>query len=274
MAADTPNEPERPAASGPGWPTTPQPPAASTPPGDDHDDYDDEGEEEYAEYDLSGRKGRFGGRGRLVAIAVAAVVLVGAGAAFALTSGGDDGGGSDETSGDDGSGSGDDPMADAAFEYAECMRENGVDMPDPVVNDDGGVQIGGGMGEPGEEPSPQDREEMEAAEEECGSILEEAQQGGGPQLTPEEIAERQDQALALAQCMRDRGWTAFPDPQVDENGGIGIAIEADSGLPVPGDPDAEQFEQDQQECNEESGLGDPGGEGPQTDEAGGGSSEG
>ena len=35
-------------------------------------------------------------------------------------------------------------MREQMLEYAQCMRDHGIDMPDPTFSDDGGVQIGVG----------------------------------------------------------------------------------------------------------------------------------
>ena len=53
---------------------------------------------------------------------------------------------------------------DAFVEYAGCMREQGIDMPDPDFSD-GGMMIEMGSGTPGDEA------EFEAAHKECQSIL-------------------------------------------------------------------------------------------------------
>jgi hypothetical protein len=44
--------------------------------------------------------------------------------------------------------------------YAECMREHGIDMPDPVVDDDGRAQM--------QMPDTVNRQEFQAASAECG----------------------------------------------------------------------------------------------------------
>lgn len=230
--SDTPYDP-----GGPNWP--PDDPDIPT-----HTDTDDE----ELVFDLTGRRRFLGGK-RLVGAAIGAVVLVGAGAAFGLTSG-DDGGSSESATGDD-SGSGD-PMADAYYDYAGCMRENGLeDWPDPMVDEDGGVDMDPGGGDAYDLDDP----DVEAANEECQAILDDAESANaGPGLTPEEQAERQDQTLAMAQCMRDRGWD-FPDPEISEDGGnVGISVGPDANLPEEGEPDFDQFEQDHEECNEEAGL--------------------
>ena len=228
-------------------------PGAGGEDGEDDDDEDDD--EEYA--DDGPRRRRFLSGGRLLVASVIVLLLLGGGAALALTGGGDDendpGGDQDDAQ---------QSMEDAALEFAQCMREHGIDMADPQVDGNGGIAIGGPAdrsagGDGPESVTPQDREEMEAAQEACQDILDEARPEG-QQLTPDEVAERQDQALAMAQCMRDKGWENFPDPVVDEDGGIQIRMDADNGLPRPGDPNADQFQQDQEDCSEESGLGQPG----------------
>lgn len=222
------------------------------------------GESPIVHEDEAPSRRRLLGGGRLVATGVVVLVLLGGGAALAVGGGDDDAddgvatmegsdGGDGGTEDDDGGG-GNGPvdeseMEDAMLEYVQCMRDHGIDMPDPEFGD-GTVTMNG----PG--PGEADPEEMEAADEACQPILEEAMPDM-PDLSPEELAERQDQVLAMAQCMRDRGYD-FPDPEVNEDGGIAIGG-GDPGeggqLPGPGD---EQFEQDMEECNEESGLGNPG----------------
>ena len=60
-----------------------------------------------------------------------------------------------------------DPMADAAFEFAQCMRDNGIaDFPDPLVEADGAIQI-----RPPEGLGP---DELAAAEEVCLPLLDPA----------------------------------------------------------------------------------------------------
>lgn len=75
-------------------------------------------------------------------------------------------------------------IQDRMFEYAECMRENGYDLPDPDFSDGGGprVQSGGDPGDDGPtlvigpfgEMDPGDPA-FQAAQEACGYLL-----GGGP----------------------------------------------------------------------------------------------
>jgi hypothetical protein len=237
---ETPNEPlgpdedrrrqqNDPAANPPG--------GQSPPPGDEDDDDEDLGEEQ------APSRRRILSAGRLAAAGVVVVALLGGGAVLAL-SGGDD----DSTSSSDGNGS---SLEDAAFEFSKCMRDNGIeDFPDPQVDADGGISIGGSA-----VANQRDTEEFQAAQEACEHILDDATVENGQQLTPEELAEQRDQILVMAQCVRDRGYENFPVPEVDEYGRIRMN-------------NSDVDEQVVNECMQEAGAdqppgdeGEPGGEG-------------
>lgn len=70
---------------------------------------------------------------------------------------------------------------DTVLEYAQCMRDQGVDMPDPEFNDGGGVQFGdpGGAGGGGLD---QNDPAFQEAQEACQDIISGLQSGGGPQM--------------------------------------------------------------------------------------------
>ena len=57
-------------------------------------------------------------------------------------------------------------MQARALEFAQCMRDHGVDMPDPQFTEDGGVmmQVGG----PGQQLDP---DTMQAAQEACNELM-------------------------------------------------------------------------------------------------------
>ena len=57
-------------------------------------------------------------------------------------------------------------MREQLLEFAECMRDHGIDMPDPVFGEDGRVTMSAEAGERFE-PGVDD-EAFEAASEECG----------------------------------------------------------------------------------------------------------
>jgi hypothetical protein len=206
---------------------------------------------------------------------------------LSLAACGDDGGGGDgvatldegaagagDDSGDGGGTNGerptDDPeFQDAMLEYAQCMRDHGVDMPDPEFSDDGGVHISGpgpGGDDGGKGVGPDD-EKWQEADEACNSIIEDAM----PEemaLDPEEQAELQDRLVETAECMREKGYD-MPDPEVDDKGRVSMKAgpgEGDNG-PRPGD---DQFEQDMEDCGggPVRGPGGDSGNGSSTDETG------
>jgi hypothetical protein len=188
-----------------------------------------------------------------------AVLVLGGALAACGGGGGDDGsdgvasideGAAAEEEDDGGSGGGgavdDSEIEDAMLEYAQCMRDNGIDMPDPEFEDGGGVHLGFDS-ESGIDP---ESEEFKAAEEACEPIMEEARPD--VQLSPEEQAEMQDRLVAMAECMRARGHD-MPDPQVGEDGGVTVRREAGAPGEAGGPPD-EQFDQDMEECSDEAGM--------------------
>ncbi len=124
-----------------------------------------------------------------------------------------------------------------ARQFAACMRDNGIDMPDPEFSEDGGikVRIGGGAGATsGEMP---DRAKVEEASKACKQYM----PNGGDMMkaNPEMEAKLRD----FAKCMRDNGVENFPDPSAE--GGIMIGG-PDSGID-PGDP---TFQAAQEKCQE------------------------
>jgi hypothetical protein len=99
---------------------------------------------------------------------------------------------------------------DAMLAFAKCMREHGVDMPDPVVNSDGGMTVSIGPGD-GKAIDPK---AMQAANEACKDLMPPPPDGVSMQLTPEQ----QDAMLAFAKCMREHG-VDMPDPEFGSGGG-------------------------------------------------------
>ncbi|MET8882722.1 hypothetical protein [Streptomyces rubiginosohelvolus] len=88
---------------------------------------------------------------------------------------------------------------DQALEHRKCLREQGLDIPEPKPGENGmGVTIdGGSMG----------KEKMEKAFKAC----EDKAVGGGPkELTQAE----KDKMVAYARCMRQNGFD-MPDPEFD-----------------------------------------------------------
>jgi hypothetical protein len=156
-----------------------------------------------------------------------------------------DGGSSDDDSsgGGDGDRPSDEEFQDAALEYAQCMREHGVDMPDPEFEGEGGVLQRG--------PESVDQDEFEAADEECHDIMDEVAPDAGT-IDPEQQAEMQDQLLEVAQCMREKGHD-MPDPEVDENGRVQMRSGGPGARGEGSEPD-EEFQQDMEDCQDQAGM--------------------
>jgi hypothetical protein len=118
---------------------------------------------------------------------------------------------------------------EAALEFAQCMREHGVDMPDPSPN--GGITLNA---------RPGDEQKIQEAQEACAPLLEDAR----PQLTEEQRIAMQEGFLAFARCMREHG-IDFPDPQFGEGGTFMQRFRGGQGGPGPDDP---EFQEAQEAC--------------------------
>jgi hypothetical protein len=87
------------------------------------------------------------------------------------------------------------------LKFAECMREQGIEMEDPGKDGRGGVLFrAGGKGEAGE---------LEKAVQACRAY---APNGGEP---PKLDGEQLEQMRKFARCMRENGVPEFPDPDAD-----------------------------------------------------------
>lgn len=142
-------------------------------------------------------------------------------------------GGGEETAGAGGSsgGSGGDDRArleQAALKHAECMRKQGVDVPDPKPGE-GGIILAGPRG--GGDPGVRKR-----AGRRCEKYLRDVPP---PKLSESQKTAMRDGALRHARCMRKQG-IDFPDPAFDDKGGIKVKI--GDGFD-PGDPRVRRAEQ-------------------------------
>lgn len=170
-------------------------------------------------------------------LAMPLALTVGLAIALAGCGGQDDGGDGIATAGNGGAAAS--PSASASgepvdaeerrLEFARCMRENGVEMPDPGPDNEGGVRFRFGEGT--------DPKKAEAALEKCRQHLPNG--GERPQLSPEQ----QEKLREYAKCMRDNGVTGFPDPSAD--GGIRIDRNA---LKI--NPDDPTFKAAQEKCRD------------------------
>lgn len=137
----------------------------------------------------------------------------------------------------------------AMLDYTQCLREQGLDVPDPQFDEDGRVIVGqetGGTGGDGggdpDNPEPQNfgPEAFERAQEICGDPPEAAM----PEFSAEDQSAMQDAALKFAQCMRERG-IDMPDPKIGEGGGV--MMERGGTARDVNDPD---FKAAEAECQE------------------------
>lgn len=106
----------------------------------------------------------------------------------------------------------------ALLKYTQCLREHGANVPDPQVDANGNVRLGGGGGPGGGggqgTGSTIDRKALQDARKACGD----PPRGAFGNFNPENQAQFQDAALKFAKCMRDQG-VDMPDP--DFSGGQG-----------------------------------------------------
>jgi ABC-type glycerol-3-phosphate transport system substrate-binding protein len=102
-----------------------------------------------------------------------------------------------------------------AFEFAECMRDEGIDWPDPVTAADGSIDITGGVVGDGSGSVDVRSDNFQSAIDECGSLLDGASflPNGGEGILPE----TQDQFLDFAECLRDEG-VDVDDPDFGDGG--------------------------------------------------------
>ena len=149
---------------------------------------------------------------------------------------------------------------DALVEYTKCMREHGVDMPDPQFTSNGDGEGKGGfavMGGPatGSDGAMADPNgaAFKAADEACKPILD-AVTKDMPKPSPEEMAKQRDQALAFAKCMREHG-VDMPDPTFDDNGGISIAAPSGGADPKAMTGPDQAFQDAAKACQTEGGPG-------------------
>lgn len=125
----------------------------------------------------------------------------------------------------------------AALNWARCMRQHGINLPDPQFSGDNIAQ---------QLPNREVRNsaKFKAAEQACKQY-----EPNGGQPSPPSAQERQ-QALAFARCMRQHGINNMPDPQITANG-------IDQQLPRRMDADDPRLKAAEQACHQYGSLGPP-----------------
>jgi hypothetical protein len=132
----------------------------------------------------------------------------------------------------------DEDPQEAALEWASCMREHGIDVPDPQIDEDGRLEVRPGSGM----RLDRNGDDFREAREECGSPFGDA---GPPQLSEAEREEMQETMLEFAKCMREHG-VDMPDPDFSGGGGVFRAGGPGSGI----DPGSEAFQKAQEACQD------------------------
>jgi hypothetical protein len=192
-------------------------------------------------------------RSPLILAAVAAMLALGA------CGGSDDGGG-----GSGSAASGQDKAFEGALKFSKCMRDHGVDFPDPQRVGSGGIKI------TGRNINPNDPK-TKAAQNACQKYM---QIGGGETLDPARRAKLQEAALNFARCMREHG-VDMPDPKLSGKGGLtfqagprsggsGGPSSTGNGKGLGVNPDSPKFKAADKACNHF--LGDREGPGASSEE--------
>ena len=116
---------------------------------------------------------------------------------------------------------------DAALEFADCLRDEGVDVDDPSVNADGSVNLQSMFGDQAGRGPGAVIGDNEGAFEACGDLLDGV--AFGPGGNGFDQTELQDQLVEFAQCLRDQGLDVN-DPDLSNLGrGQGAAGEGGGG---------------------------------------------
>jgi hypothetical protein len=141
---------------------------------------------------------------------------------------------------------------EAMLAFAECMRENGVDMGDPTVDEDGNLRLARpGGAEPGSGGGI-DREAVQTAREACREYLE----GVVQQFERPDETEMADALLEYAACMRENGYDmADPDLSGGAGGGPGGGGEPGGGILGDLDRDDPAFQAANETCRDLFGPG-------------------
>ena len=126
---------------------------------------------------------------------------------------------------------------EALLEFSQCMRDEGIPLPDIAVDADGAPILDPALLDTIDVQS----DEFNDAFETCQPILA-ASQAFNVDIDPELQALIMDQLFEFAQCMRDNGFDDFPDPNEISAGGPPFPISVFAQF---NDPD---FEASIEEC--------------------------
>jgi hypothetical protein len=137
----------------------------------------------------------------------------------------------------------------AALDAAQCMRDKGFDMPDPVFDSNGRASISMDGGNAFDPEDPEFREASDECNKELDKVI-----GDGDKRTPQEKQEFQDRVLEYAQCMRENG-VDMPDPTFDDSGRTRMQM----GGPGQELMEADVFEKAEAACQDKNVMGNAAG---------------
>ena len=134
-----------------------------------------------------------------------------------------------------------------ALKWAQCMRQHGVNIPDPNGNGffvrNGTAPSAGGSPSSGNTSAPVGIDpgspQFQAAQNACKKYQPQGARAGGPP-SQQQI----DDLTRFAQCMRQHG-IPMSDPQVSSDGRVSITA---SAPPSSASVNSDQFQQAQQAC--------------------------
>ncbi len=173
------------------------------------------------------------------------------------------GGGSsqDGVSGANGDGPNSEAFRTQLLAYAKCMRDNGVDFPDPQFDANGRPQMNGDRAQ---FDAQRNDPKFQSAEKACADKR--PNRAGGFKMSAEQQAKMKETLLKFAKCMRDKG-VDFPDPTFGSNGRPEFGANGPQGGMNRDDP---AFQAAETACRTEVGFNfGPGGRGGGPDGPGG-----
>jgi hypothetical protein len=143
---------------------------------------------------------------------------------------------------------------EAARAFAQCMREHGIDLPDPQVSNNGKGGVGFTIQAPvggADSGPPGSSDEFKAANKACQKHLKGVVNGGKRPSAADQEKFKQA-ALDFAKCMRKHGFD-FPDPQFSGDGMVQQLGPSDQI-----DPNDPKFKSASEACQKQAGLPKPG----------------
>ena len=92
-----------------------------------------------------------------------------------------------------------------ALAFAQCMRDNGVDFPDPTVDSEGNLSFEGAFGRSQDGGFDPGDTSFRDAQEACGDLMEGMVMGGGMAGGAFDSTAMQESMLAYTECLRTEG---------------------------------------------------------------------